>query len=276
LRTDRGSVIAVGIRYLDERVVVMRPTARLLVASAVPALFAATPLLAQTNSTALREAVTVAAIRVHQQELQKIADANSGTRVSGSPGYEASIRYVEEKLREAGYQVVVQPFPFPVFEERSQAELARLSPEPRTYVHGTDFLTLRYSGAGTVEGMVVPTRDIVIPPTREPSSTSGCEPADFPAAPAEPAVALVQRGTCSYETKVTNAAAVGYEAIIIFNEGQDGRREVITGHSARRLESPWCSPALRWARSCTGWPRGARYEPGSEPTPSLRAARPPT
>jgi hypothetical protein len=175
--------------------VVMRPITRLFVASAVMATFTATPLVAQTDSSRLRDAVTVAAIRTHQQELQKIADANSGTRVSGSPGYEASARYVEQKLRDAGYQVVVQPFQFPVFEERSQSEVARLSPGSRSYVHGTDFLTLRYSGSGTVEGVVVPTRDIIIPPTREPSSTGGCEPADFPAAPVEPAVALVQCGT---------------------------------------------------------------------------------
>jgi hypothetical protein len=154
----------------------MRPTARLLVVSAMPVLFAATPLLAQTNSAALRDAVTVAAIRAHQQELQKIADANGGTRVSGRPGYDASVRYVEQKLRDAGYQVVVQTFPFPVFEERSQPEVARLSPEPRTYIHGTDFLTLRYSGSSAVEGVVMPTRDIVIPPTREPSSTRASDP----------------------------------------------------------------------------------------------------
>src|SRR5918997_2984572 len=192
---------------------VMRPTTRLFMASAALALSLATPLVAQTNSAALRDVVTVAAIRAHQQELQKIADANSGTRVSGHPGYEASVRYVDQKLRDAGYQVVVQTFRFPIFEERSPSEVARLSPGSRAYVHGTDFLTLRYSGSGTVEGVVVPTRDIVIPPTREPSSTSGCEPADFPAAPTEPAVALVQRGTCTFEQKVTNAAAAGYDTV---------------------------------------------------------------
>src|SRR5918995_983667 len=207
----------------------MRPTTRLFMVSAALALSLATPLVAQTDSAALRDVVTVAAIRAHQQELQKIADANSGTRVSGHPGYEASVRYVAQKLRDAGYQVVVQTFQFPVFDERSPSEMARLSPGPRTYVHGIDFFTLRYSGSGTVEGVVVPTRDIVIPPTSTSSSTSGCEPVDFLAAPAGPAVALVQRGTCSYETKVTNAAAAGYDAVIVFNEGQEGRRDAITG-----------------------------------------------
>ncbi len=206
-----------------------RLSARFLAAGSVPAVLLATPLAAETDSSALRDAVTVAAIRAHQQALQEIADANGGTRVSGSPGYDASVRYIEQKLRDAGYQAAVQPFQFPVFQENSPSELARLTPEPRTYVNGTDFLTLRYSGSGTVEGAVVPTSDIVIPPTAEPSSTSGCEPADFPAAATGPAVALVQRGTCTFEQKVTNAAAAGYDAVIIFNEGQPGRQEVLSG-----------------------------------------------
>jgi Zn-dependent M28 family amino/carboxypeptidase len=209
---------------------VIRPSTWFRAASCVPALLLAMPLAAQTDSSALRDAVTVAAIRAHQQALQEIADADGrGARVSGSPGYDASARYVEQKLREAGYQVAVQPFQFPFYQERSPSEVARLDPEPKAYIHGTDFLTLRYSGSGTIEGVVVPTSDIVIPPTAEPSSTSGCEPADFPAAPTGPAVALVQRGTCTFERKVTNAAAAGYEAVIIFNEGQEGRQDVLSG-----------------------------------------------
>jgi Zn-dependent M28 family amino/carboxypeptidase len=208
---------------------VMRPSIRLLAASTLPAVLLAMPLAAQTDSSALRDAVTVAAIRAHQQALQEIADANGGARASGSPGYDASARYVEQKLRDAGYQVAVQAFQFPFYQEPSPSEMARIDPEPRTYAHGTDFLTLRYSGSGTVEGVVVPTSDIVIPPPAEPGSTSGCEPADFPAAPAGPAVALVQRGTCPFAAKVANAAAAGYEAVIIFNEGQAGRQEVLSG-----------------------------------------------
>ena len=151
----------------------VRPSIRLLAAGSVPAVLLATPLAAQTDSSALRDAVTVAAIRAHQQALQEIADAEGGARDSGSPGYDASARYVEQKLRDAGYQVAVQPFQFPFYQEPSPSEVARLDPEPRTYVHRTDFLTLRYSGSGTVEGVVVPTSDIVIPPPAEPGSPAG-------------------------------------------------------------------------------------------------------
>src|SRR5687767_11989899 len=117
----------------------MRSTIRLFVASSLSTVLIATSLAAETNSSALRDAVTVSAIRAHQQRLQEIANANGGTRASGSPGYDASARYVEQKLRDAGYQVVIQSFQFPLFEERSKSELARLNPDPKTYIHGTDF-----------------------------------------------------------------------------------------------------------------------------------------
>jgi Zn-dependent M28 family amino/carboxypeptidase len=208
---------------------VIRSFSRLLPGSSALLMFLAVQAAAETDSSALRDAVTVAAIRAHQQALQDIAAAHNGTRASGSPGYDASVRYVEGKLRDSGYQVTVQPFQFPVFQENSPSALARLTPDARTYVNGTDFLTFRYSGSGTVEGVVVPTNDIVIPPTPEPSSTSGCEAADFPSVPAAPAVALVQRGTCTFGQKAANAEAAGYEAIIILNEGQVGRQEVLTG-----------------------------------------------
>ncbi|HSK41717.1 MAG TPA: hypothetical protein VK943_18270, partial [Arenibaculum sp.] len=115
-----------------------RLSARLLAAGSVPAMLLAVPVAAQTDSTALRDAVTVPAIQAHQQALQEIADANGGTRSAGSPGYDASVRYVEQKLRDAGYQVAVQPFQFPFYQERTPSQAERLDPEPRTYGHGTD------------------------------------------------------------------------------------------------------------------------------------------
>ena len=198
------------------------------------------PALAQVDSTALRDAVTPEAIRAHQQALADIAAGNGGNRVSGTPGYDASVDYVAEKLREAGYEVTVQPFHVLSFEETAPPQLARVEPDAETYSPGSDFQTMRNSGAGSVEGIVVPTTDLVIPPTPEPSSTSGCEPEDFPAAPDEPAIALVQRGTCPFQVKVDNAAGAGYAAVLVFNEGQPDRQDVF----AATLATPVSIPAL--------------------------------
>ncbi|WP_314195839.1 hypothetical protein [uncultured Arthrobacter sp.] len=43
---------------------------------------------------------------------KKIADEAGGNRASGAPGYEASARYVEEQLRDAGYEPVRQVFTY--------------------------------------------------------------------------------------------------------------------------------------------------------------------
>ncbi|WCI08711.1 M20/M25/M40 family metallo-hydrolase [Arthrobacter sp. OVS8] len=48
----------------------------------------------------------------HLEALQRIADDNDGNRASGTSGYEASARYVEEQLRAAGYTPVRQAFTF--------------------------------------------------------------------------------------------------------------------------------------------------------------------
>lgn len=48
----------------------------------------------------------------HLQALQKIADEAGGNRASGTLGYEASARYVEEQLRAAGYKPVRQVFTY--------------------------------------------------------------------------------------------------------------------------------------------------------------------
>ncbi|MBU3031413.1 M28 family peptidase [Paracoccus marinaquae] len=209
---------------------------RLAVAAGVMLL--AAPASAQTDSSAIRNAVTIKAIRAHQQALADIATDNGGSRVSGSAGYDASAEYVAEQLRQAGYQVTVQPFHFLNFEETAAPQLELVSPDAKTFAAGADFVTMRNSGAGTVEGIVIPTVDLVIPPSTDPSSTSGCEPEDFPAPPDSPAIALVQRGTCTFQTKVDNAAAAGYAAVLVFNEGQPGRQDATTGSLATPVSIP--------------------------------------
>ena len=115
--------------------------------------------------------------------------------------------------------------------------LSEVTPTARDF----DTATFQYSGSGDFTGTVVPTKDIVIPPGATAStSNSGCEAADFPAPPGANSIALIQRGTCTFEDKVVNAQAAGYAAAIIFNEGQPGRQELLTG----TLGNPQTIPAL--------------------------------
>ncbi|HEU5159016.1 MAG TPA: M28 family metallopeptidase [Streptosporangiaceae bacterium] len=181
------------------------------------------------------DSITAPSVMRHLRALQAIADANDGTRASGTPGFAASRDYVAGKLRKAGYNVTVQPFEFPFFAENSTATLNQVSPDPTTYAptppDGSsvgDFATMTYSGSGDVTAPVQAV-DLVLPPGAEPNtSTSGCEAADFTGFTAGN-IALVQRGTCTFEAKAANARAAGAAGVIIFNEGQAGRTETLQG-----------------------------------------------
>jgi hypothetical protein len=194
-----------------------------------------------TDTTALRNAVTVGGILEHERAFQNIADSNGGTRVSGTRGYDASAAYVKKQLKAAGYEVERQAFDYPFFQELTDTTFSRTAPPPEeSYVRGTDFNIMGYSGSGNlVDAQVVPTNDIQIPPgPTANSSHSGCEATDFPTASVtEDQVALIQRGGssaggtvgCNFRTKALNAQAAGYEAAIVFNEGQEGRTGLIGG-----------------------------------------------
>ena len=200
-----------------------------LIAAAVLAPASASSGATPAESQALRAAVNADGAAQHMAALQQIADENDGTRASGTPGYDESLMYVKDQLEATGYfDVAVQPFLFDVFIEGEPGELEQLSPDPATY---SDVDTMEYSKAGEVTGQLVAVNDIVIPPGADANtSTAGCEPGDFvPASETETQIALIQRGTCSFQQKAENAAAAGYDAAVIFNEGQPGRDGTVFG-----------------------------------------------
>jgi Zn-dependent M28 family amino/carboxypeptidase len=179
-----------------------------------------------TDTSALEDAVTSDGIMEHLVELQDIADDNGGTRASGTPGYGASVDYLEEVLEDAGYLVTRQDFTFNSFTELSTPVFERMSPDPETYTAGEDFFTAEYSGSGDVTAPLQAV-DLSLPPgSSANTSTSGCDAADFTSFTAGN-IALVQRGTCDFAVKAANAYDAGATGVIIFNEGQDGRQETL-------------------------------------------------
>ena len=179
-----------------------------------------------TDTSALREAVSADAIMDHLAELQKISDNTGGTRASGTPGYAASLDYIEGLLEAAGYEVTRQDFLFNSFRTLSPSVFERVSPDPETYAEGEDFYTAEYSGSGDVTAQLQAV-DLVLPPGAEAStSTSGCEPEDFADFEAGN-IALVQRGSCDFSVKAAYAYDAGAVGVVIFNEGQEGRTETL-------------------------------------------------
>ncbi|GAA1604229.1 aminopeptidase PaaP [Kribbella sancticallisti] len=166
-------------------------------------------------------------VQKHLNAFQAIADANGGNRSVGTSGYDASRDYVAAKLRKAGYRVTLQPINFvESWVENSPPVLSLVAPIAKTYVPNQDVFTFPPSPSADVTALVQAV-DLTLPPTPAPSSTSGCEASDFAGFVAD-RIALVQRGTCPFITKVLNAAAAGAAGIIIFNEGQPGRTDAST------------------------------------------------
>ena len=207
---------------------------RLIITGAASTLTAALLVTAPTNAapandtSALREAVTAEGVNNHLEELQAIADANGGTRASGTPGYDASAEYVAGLLSDAGYDVTTQEFEYEKFTELSPSVLDVTPDAPgEPYADHEDFIVMEYSGDGTATAALQAV-DVTLPPAAAPSSTSGCEATDFAGFTAGN-IAVVQRGTCTFREKVDNAEAAGASAVIVFNEGQEGRTDLLNG-----------------------------------------------
>ncbi|NRQ50696.1 M20/M25/M40 family metallo-hydrolase [Aeromicrobium stalagmiti] len=185
------------------------------------------------DTSRLTKAVTVNGQLTTLRQLQVIADRNDGNRASGLPGYDQSASYVAAQLKKAGYKVTKQTFTFPFSRDLEPATLAQVTPEAKDI----ETEAFDYSGSGDVTGAVTPI-NVSIPPGDPGSTPSGCEASDFPAAGSEPSVALVQRGLCNFGVKAANAEAAGYDAVIIFNEGQEGRQELLTGTLGDPVDIP--------------------------------------
>ncbi|UEM04588.1 M28 family peptidase [Skermanella rosea] len=176
---------------------------------------AAVPAVADVAATeALRNAVTEDGLLGHLRSFQRIAEENGGNRAAGRPGHERSADHVAALLEQAGYTVRFERFEFPFFEETAPPVLAA----PGVALERNQVRTLANSGSGDVTARVVP-----------PSGSSlACEASDFQGF-TRGAIALVRRGTCTFQTKVGHAAAAGAKGVVIYNEGTEGRTGAFRG-----------------------------------------------
>jgi aminopeptidase YwaD len=185
------------------------PTQTAALPSAIPATVA---------PTAVATAAAGAAVPDGQRILSydKKLSVDIGPRPAGTPKEQQAIDFISGLLKSFGYQVTIQDFPA-ISEASREAVLAITSGSPRSLTA----LPLGSSAAGKVSGTLVP-------------SGLGA-PADFPAAVAGN-IALIERGTLTFQDKVTNAAAAGARGVIIFNNA--------SGTFLGSLSAPASTPAI--------------------------------
>jgi Zn-dependent M28 family amino/carboxypeptidase len=186
---------------------------------------------ARKTSRTLRKEISSQRMFKHLEAFQQIADDTGGHRASGFEGYGASVQYVLTQLRAAGYTPRTQVFSFVTFQELADPVLREVSPTPKTYTATGDapeVITMTYSGSGdTGEATITPVDLNLSPDPAQRVSTSGCEAGDFAGITGQ--IALMQRGSCPFAQKATNAQAAGAVGAIIFNSGTPGNEGVIAG-----------------------------------------------
>ena len=177
----------------------------------------------------------------HMEAFQAIADANPSpadghpSRNSGEPGYKASVDYVAKVMTEAGYDVTIQTYKFTYYAYTAPPVFREISPTAHDFALSSEWNPGQSTGSTTAD--LQPAGGIIIPPTATPSSSSGCTSADFSGFVAG-RIALIQRGTCNFGVKVLNAQAAGATGVIIFNEGNPDRTDVLSGSLVDATDTP--------------------------------------
>jgi hypothetical protein len=129
-------------------------------------------------------------------------------------------------MRAAGYDVTLQPYKFTYYAFTAPPAFSEVSPTAHTYPVGVEWNPGQ--STGTANAALQPAGGIVLPPTSAPSSSSGCTAADFSGF-VSGRIALIQRGSCNFGVKVQNAQAAGASGVVVFNEGNPGRTDLLNG-----------------------------------------------
>lgn len=195
---------------------------------------------------------------------QLIADQNPGpdghgTRDTGTAGYKASVAYVAGLVQKAGYKVTVQSYPYFATEV---VGVPQFSTSDENYVLMRDWSVARLSGGGTVNASIQPAG----------GSGEGCLGSDF-AGFIPGNIALLERGTCSFDVQVTNSQAAGASAVVIYNtpdaeQGQLGELAELGDRATvfpARLTRQASIPVIGVAAYSVGSELLRRYTSGSVP-----------
>ena len=170
----------------------------------------------RSNNTERRllECIRAPALWNHLKNLQKIADENPGAkghgnRDTGTPGYRASVHYVANLMRQAGYTVRIQSYQW---KHSKVVGIPRFRIDGRGYSEGKGWFVARLSGSGTIDAL------LEIPGAKGIDvSTTGCSESEFKGF-RKGHVALLRRGDCDFDKQVANAQRAGASAVLLYND----------------------------------------------------------
>jgi hypothetical protein len=178
-------------------------------ASAAPA---SSPAAAARLAEALRDAIDVSDILADLDRLESIAEDNQGNRAAGSAGHDASVEFVADELRDAGYQVELQPVELPAFIETGPTVIEIKAAGAPDFENIRDFKAMLFSASANVTTTVFA---LGFDPNAQPGDRNGtgCQAEDWTGVPAG-VIVLVQPGRCRRLDVVVRAQAAGAVALV--------------------------------------------------------------
>ena len=184
---------------------------------AVPTIAVATVPPATATPASTRTVVTARSFDATRalQDARKLA-VDIGKRVAGTEGATNAADYIAREFEASGLQVTRQPFTFDGWQDNGTT-VQVVAPQMQTL----DAQAIQYSPGGNVEGELVLVPGIG---TRD----------DFARVNVRDKIALVKRGTLPFSVKATNAAEVGADAILIYND----QPQTFTGTLRDRVDIP--------------------------------------
>jgi hypothetical protein len=147
--------------------------------------------------------VTIDGMRKHLDRLSNIATGNKNSRAVGTPGYDASVDYVVETLRNKGFDVET-----PEFDRVVQTDAG----DPTLTVAGRKFPVVQASLL-----FKTPLAGVKAV-TLRPQKPAGCTAADYGTVNARGAIAIVDDTGCSVVEKHDAAVAEGVVGLLVVSE----------------------------------------------------------
>lgn len=152
--------------------------------------------------------VTADGMEAHLRKLQEIADANKGSRAAGTPGYDASVDYVSQTLRDKGFDVET-----PEFERLALT----VQGNPGLSIAGKRYPADQASLLNATEPAGL--RAITLRPRRP----AGCAAGDYAGVNVRGAIAIVDDLGCSVVDKQNTAIGQGAVGLLVVSQpGNDG------------------------------------------------------
>ena len=169
-----------------------------------------------TTTLSYADQIKIEDLMKHLGQLQLIADQATGTRAIATAGFNGTLDYITDQLRQnTDFTIQHQYFTVKNYIVQGTPRLeAEINGNSQSFTYLTDFTYMVFSARATFTSSV---RLVAIP-------NLGCQDVDWLNVSAKDAVALVKRGDCTFPEKSIIAEKYGVQGLLVYNDGTGSDR----------------------------------------------------